>query len=57
MAKNVNSDADPKMNQRDPTKPWNQLRSTSQVSSGTELDECCENDLTKAAMQELPKEF
>jgi hypothetical protein len=24
MAKNVNSDADPKMNQRDPTKPWNQ---------------------------------
>jgi hypothetical protein len=56
MAKNVNSDADPKMNQRDPSKPWNQLRSTSQVSSGTELDECCEGDLTKAVAQNPPGE-
>jgi hypothetical protein len=46
----VNSNRDPKLEH-------NQLRPTSTRSSGAELDECCENDLSKAAMQELPKEF
>ena len=44
---NVNSDADPRMNQRDPSKEWNQLRPTSLRSSGTELDPCC-GDITQS---------
>ena len=51
--KNVNSNADPRMSQRDPSKPWNQLRPRSLRSSGSELDECCEGaEAPEAAMTE-----
>ncbi len=47
--KNVNSDADPRMNQRDPTKEYNQLHPTSLRSSGTELDPCCGEEIGQAS--------
>ena len=46
---NVNSNADPTMNQRDLSKEFNQLRPTSLRSSGTELDPCCGGEIPQAS--------
>ena len=48
-------DFDPRFTQRDPSKPYNQLRPQSLRSSGSELDECCDGDLSQAGGQEVPK--
>jgi hypothetical protein len=45
---------DPRFTQRDPSNPYNRLNPQSMRNSGSELDGCCDGDLSKA-VGEMPK--